>query len=493
MNGSYLTKVYRGSLGLLTDLYELTMAYGYWRQGIAEKPASFNLFFRKRPFEGTYAIVAGIQTILEYIENFHFDAQDLSYLEALTDTKGEPLFEKRFLDYLSQLRLHLDVDAMPEGTAVFPYEPIIRVQGPILQAQILESAVLNIVNFQTLIATKASRICYAARPDHVSEFGLRRAQGIDGAIAASRAAYIGGCHSTSNVLAGKLFGIPLKGTQAHSWIMAFDEEKEAFKAFAEAFPNSCLFLIDTYDSIEGVKHAIEVANELKAKGIEFLGVRLDSGDLTHLSIEVRKILDEAGYPKTQIMASNELDEYLIMDLKHQGSVVTIWGVGTNLVTGKGQPALDGVYKLSAIQDKQGKWQYRLKISEQIAKVTNPGISQVRRFFDQKGNIADMIYDIHLGIPEKTSIVDIADPTIIKRIDQRWKYKDLLVPMMRQGKSVYATPSLEKMRDNTYENLNQLHPAMRRFLNPQPYFFGLEESLYQLKRSMIEKIREGFYP
>ncbi|MCI0382347.1 MAG: nicotinate phosphoribosyltransferase [Chlamydiae bacterium] len=490
MKGSYLSKVYCESFGLLTDLYELTMAYGYWKEKMEDREAVFHLFFRKKPFDGSFAVVAGMETALEFIERFRFEKSDLEYLRSLKDSLGKPLFEVGFLDYLKDLRLRLSVDAMEEGSPVFPYEPLIRVQGPILHAQIMESALLNIINFQTLIATKAARICFAANPDVIVEFGLRRAQGIDGAIAASRSAFIGGCHSTSNVIAGKLFGIPVKGTHAHSWVMAFDHEIDSFRAFARALPRECIFLIDTYDSVEGAKRAVKVAKEMRKEGKEMVGVRLDSGDLTHLSIEVRKILDEGGFPKAKIMASNELDEYLIFDLKHQGSKVTIWGVGTNLVTAKGQSALDGVYKLSAIKDRRGKWQYRLKISEQMSKVTLPGIPQVRRYFNEKGAVADMIYDVAMKIGKPVQMFQLADSSVKKKIHPAWSHRDLLVPMMKKGKKIYSQPSLEAMRKKTYLELSTLPVAMRRFLNPSPHFVGIEKGLYDLKLAMIDELNKG---
>lgn len=482
-----LKTVYKSSLGLLTDLYELTMAYAYWKNGLQDREAAFQLFFRKHPFQGSFAICAGMQMAIEFIENFHFDEGDLQYLHSLKDSSGGPLFEEAFLQYLRDFSITLDVDAMPEGTPVFPYEPLLRVKGPIIQAQIMESALLNIVNFQTLIATKASRVCFAAGGDHIVEFGLRRAQGIDGAIAASRAAFIGGCHSTSNVLAGKLFGIPVMGTQAHSWIMTFDDEVESFRSFAKAFPKNCIFLIDTYETIRGVRRAISVAKELKEEGVSLLAVRLDSGDLNKLSNQVREILDEAGLSDTKIMATNELTEQLILDLKRQGAKISYWGVGTNLVTAKDQPALDGVYKLCAVQDENKQWIDRLKISEQVIKTTNPGMSQIRRFFDEKGNIADMLYDIHLG-PGDT-IVHHTDPGAKKRIDPNCKFKDLLVPMLRSGKSVYSHPSLEEMRKTTYEELSHFDPSMRRFLNPQLYFCGIESHVFDKKIQMIEELKQ----
>lgn len=484
-----LKTIYRESLTLLTDFYELTMAYGYWKLGMAERESVFHLFFRRKPFGGGFAITAGLEIALDFLEHFHYSASDLSYLEQLKGSDGSRLFEPAFLEYLGKLKLKCDIDAMPEGTPVFPYEPLVRVQGPILHAQLLESPLLNIINFQSLIATKAARICWAARPDPIVEFGLRRAQGIDGALAASRAAYIGGCESTSHVLAGKIYGIPVKGTHAHSWIMAFDEEEESFAAYADVMPNNCIFLIDTYETIEGVKNAITVAKKMRNKGMEMIGVRIDSGDLAYLSIQIRKLLDEAGFPDAKIMASNELDEHIINDLKHQGAKINVWGVGTNLVTGKDQPALDGVYKLSAIKDEKGKWQYRLKISEQLVKVTNPGIHQVRRFYDEKGYFCDMIYDLHTELPPECQLIDPLDPTRWEKISPDKKFKDLLVPIMREGRSVYKLPPLSQIREKTLAELEQLHPAMRRFLYPQPYFVGLEKSLYENKLNLIRELKE----
>jgi nicotinate phosphoribosyltransferase len=484
-----LKSIYRESLALLTDFYELTMAYGYWKMGMADREAVFQLFFRRKPFNGGFAIAAGLEIALDFIERFHYSASDLAYLEQLQGTDGAPLFEPKFLEFLSHFSFKCDIDAVPEGTPVFPYEPLIRVQGPILHAQLLECPLLNIINFQSLIATKAARVCWAARPDPVVEFGMRRAQGIDGALSASRAAYIGGCEFTSHVLAGKIYGIPVKGTHAHSWIMAFDEEETSFEAYAEVMPKNCIFLIDTYDTISGVKKAISVAKKMRHSGVEMIGVRLDSGDLAHLSIEVRKLLDESGFPQAKIMASNELDELIINDLKHQGSKINVWGVGTNLVTGKDQPALDGVYKLSAIKNEKGSWQYKIKISEQLTKVTNPGLSQVRRYFDHRGYLADMIYDIHSDLSSAPqSSIDPFDPAHWQTFSSEMKYKDLLVPVVRKGGRVYPSLSLKEIREKTIVELSQFHPATRRFLYPQPYFVGLEKSLYELKLSLIHEIQ-----
>lgn len=475
-----LKNLYRDSLSLLTDFYQLTMAYAYWKKGIADREAVFHLFFRKRPFGGGFAVSAGLETALEFLSSFSYDNQDLSYLEQLK-------FEPAFLDYLSKLRLTCSVDAMPEGTVLFPYEPMLRVQGPLLQAQLLESPLLNLINFQTLIATKAARIVQAAHPDPVIEFGMRRAPGIDGALAAARGAFIGGCQATSNVLAGKLYGIPVRGTHAHSWILSFDEEQEAFAAYADALPEQCMFLVDTYQTLAGVKKAIAVGKKMRERGVEMGGVRIDSGDLAHLSIEIRKLLDEAGFPHAQIMASNELDEMIIKDLKHQGAKISVWGVGTNLVTGKDQPALDGVYKLSAIKDSSGKFAYKLKISEQLAKITNPGLHQVRRYFDKEGNLADLIYDLGMPPPLEPICIDPLDPTRKQVISSGWNYEDLLIPVLRDGHTIYQSPSLFQIQQRVKEQLERFHPSIRRFLYPHPYFVGLDRSLYELKLNLIQTL------
>ncbi len=374
------SEVYRTSLALLTDFYQLTMAYAAWKGGIAGKEAVFHLSFRRNPFQGGYAVAAGLEHAVDYVLHHRFAADDLAYLATQKGTDGKPLFEAGFLDWLSGLRLDVDVDAMPEGTPVFPHEPILRVRGPVVPCMLLETPLLNMVNFQTLIATKAARVVEAARGEPVVEFGLRRAQGIDGALAASRAAFVGGCAATSNVLAGKLLGIPAKGTHAHSWVMLFDDELEAFFAYARALPANCILLVDTYDSLAGVRHAIEVGKWLAERDHRLVGIRLDSGDLAWLSVQARRLLDEAGLHDTAVMASNELDESIVQALKDQEAAIAVWGVGTRLVTGWDEPALGGVYKLSAVRDGPGSpWSYRVKLSEQAAKITIPGVLQVRRF------------------------------------------------------------------------------------------------------------------
>ena len=381
----------------------------------------------------------------------------------------------------------MTVDAVEEGTVIFPYEPLVRVTGPIWQAQLLESALLNIVNFQTLIATKAARICHAAYPDPVIEFGLRRAQGSDGALTASRAAYIGGCEATSNVLAGKRYGIPVKGTHAHSWVMSFDDERESFQSYAEIMPGNCIFLIDTYDSIKGAKKAIDVALELEKKGGRALGVRLDSGDLATISAKVRSMLDDAGLHYMKIIASNDLDENIIKDLKLQGAKIDVWGVGTSLVTGKDQPALDGVYKLSMIEERGG-WSHRLKISEQLMKITNPGILQTRRVYKNDKAYADIIYDIE-GTNSQT-IIDPLNPTNEFSIEPHLEYEDLLVPVFSKGELVYTPPSIEVTRRKAMSQLKLFDPSVKRFLNPHNYFVGLEKNLYNNKMNLIQRLKDA---
>lgn len=482
--------IYNQSLALLTDLYQLTMSYGFWKNGLDKKEAVFHLFFRKKPFNGGFTVAAGLEQAVEFLQNFRFDESDLSYLSTLKDSKGNPLFsEPEFFEYLANMKFTCDVDAVPEGTTVFPYEPILRVQGPLIQAQLLETPLLNQINFATLIATKSARICIAADGDPVMEFGLRRAQGIDGAMTASRSAYIGGCDSTSNVLAGKLYGIPVKGTHSHSWVMIFDEEIESFKSFANALPNNCVFLVDTYNTIEGVKKAIEVGKCLDKQGHRMLGIRLDSGDLGYLSKISRQLLDESGFKDAQIVASNELDETIISELKRQGAKIGIWGVGTNLVTAKDQPALDGVYKLSAVRDPGEEWKYRLKLSEQMTKISNPGVLQIRRFFDEKENIADAVIDINADLGDGCWIYDPLDSTRQKFLPSVTKYRDLLQPIFRKGKLVYELPTLNEIRENTQKELGRFHDGIKRFINPHQYVVGMEKSLYDQKVEIITKIRK----
>lgn len=489
MQQSPIASIYDQSLSLLTDFYQMTMSYGYWKAGLNQKETVFHLFFRKTPFKGGFTIAAGLESVIHFLETFKFDSTDLDYLSQLKGGDGNPYFCEEFLNYLAQLRFTGQIDAVPEGTVVFPYEPLIRVQGPLIECQLLESPLLNLINFPTLVATKAARICLAAKGDSVIEFGVRRAQGIDGALTASRAAYIGGCDSTSNLLAGKLYGIPVKGTHAHSWVMVFDDELESFQTYAKNLPNNCVFLVDTYDTLEGVKKAIQVGQWLKQQGKPFLGIRLDSGDLADLSIKSRVLLDEAGFQEATIVASNELDETIISELKRQGAQINVWGVGTNLVTAKDQPALDGVYKLSAIRDPGGEWKYKLKLSEQMLKVSNPGILQVKRFYSLHQNVADVIYDLNLPWEGDCQSIDPLDATHVRVIKKGVHSKDLLEPIFRDGKCVYQRPSLQEIRQYTQNELNYFPIGIKRFLNPHLYAVGMEKKLYELKIDLIKQIRQ----
>lgn len=483
------------SWALLTDLYQLTMAFGYWKLGRAERRAVFQLYFRKPPFAGGYAVVAGLGSAIDYLQNFRFDASDLDYLASLTGNNEEPLFDDGFLKFLGELRLTCDVDAMPEGTVAFAQEPLVRIRGPMLQCQILETGLLNIINFQTLIATKAARICGAAQGDPVIEFGLRRAQGVDGGLTASRAAYIGGCAATSNVLAGKRYGIPVKGTHAHSWVMSFDDELTAFDRYAEAMPNNCVFLVDTYDTLHGVHNAVQVGRRLREQGYEMVGIRLDSGDLAYLSIEARKILDAGGFPDATIVASNDLDEHVIASLKAQDAKIAVWGVGTKLTTAYDQPALGGIYKLGAIQDAAGRWRPKLKLSEQSAKTTIPGVLQVRRFRAGDDVAGDMIYDETHGIDSREVIVDVKDANRRKRLPSGSVGHDLLIAVMRGGKLVgpFADGgvTIEVARERAQRELASLHPSVRRLLNPHEYPVGMDVGLHERRDQMIRELRWDF--
>ncbi len=488
-----LNEIYKTRFELLTDLYQLTMAYGYWKSGRAERESVFHLFFRKNPFAGGYSIAAGLQYAIDYVEDFKFSTDDVDYLATLAGNDDKPLFERAFLDYLLALDFRCNVDAIPEGTVVFPHEPLVRVTGPILQCQILETALLNVINFQTLAATKASRIVSAAGGDPVLEFGLRRAQGIDGGLAASRAAFIGGCAATSNVLAGKLFGIPVKGTHAHSWVMSFDDEHTAFETYADAMPNNCVFLVDTYDTIDGIKAAIEVGKKLRANGHEMVGIRLDSGDLAYLSIEARRLLDAAGFPNAVVVASNDLDETIIAALKSQGAKIAVWGVGTKLVTAFDQPALGGVYKLAAIENDRGELEPKIKLSEQAIKTSTPGQLQVRRFRNKSGAVADMIYNELAGEPTTSAIVDPLDNTRQRVMECGFEVSDLLIPVFRGGKLVARHEDPATIRDRASQQLESFHAGVRRHMNPHEYPVGLEPELDQLKRRLILQARQHGTP
>lgn len=479
MQTAHLSRLYRSSLGLFTDLYQLTMAYGYWKSDMHQQEAVFNLFYRKNPFKGQYAISGGLALAIDYLQTFKFSSADLAYLGSLTGSNGLPLFEEAFLSYLQGMSFDCDIDAIPEGTIVFPNQPLVRVKGPIIQAQLIETALLNIINFSTLISTKAARIVQAAAGDDVLEFGLRRAQGIDGGLTATRAAYIGGCIGTSNVLAGQLYGIPVKGTHAHSWVMGFEHEYAAFEAYARALPNNCIFLVDTYDTIEGVRTAIEVGYGLRDRGFEMLGIRLDSGDLTALSQQARSLLDEAGFQHAVIVASNDLDEYKIAQLKREGAAIDVWGVGTRLVTAADQAALGGVYKLSAIKE-GGNWSYRIKQSEERIKISNPGFLQVYRTYDAQGRpLGDRIEDEWLG-SSSGNMIDAESQVEISFSNKN--SEKLLLPIFRNGNLVYNLPTINAIRAHCLAQ-----QALFSKVDLRDYPQGLESKLFQVKQQLLDDI------
>ncbi len=482
-----MSKLQGDSLFLLTDLYQLTMACGYWKCGKAEREAAFHLTFRRNPFGGELTVACGLAPALEFLRDFQLSESDRVYLETLTGADGKPLFETSFLDNLARLELNCDIDAVPEGTVVFPQEPLIRVKGPLLQAQLLETVLLNFINFQSLIATKAARICIAAGRNRVLEFGLRRAQGIDGGLSASRAAYVGGCHATSNVLAGKLYGIPVAGTHAHSWVMSFDSERESFQAYAQAMPNNSIFLVDTYDTAAGIANAIRAGRWLCEQGHEMTGVRLDSGDLLSLSVQARRLLDEAGFPEAKIVASGDLDEHSIAELYDRGAPIAILGVGTKLATGYDDPALGGVYKLSALRDEEGNWQPKLKTSNDPAKSSNPGFLQTRRFAKDGNFLCDVIYDELQPPATDWTMLDSSSPGGGRPVAAKATSEDLLVPVLRAGKPVYQPPSIKESRQRTYDQLAQLPEETKRLKNPSAFRVGLEQGLYERKARLIEGV------
>jgi nicotinate phosphoribosyltransferase len=483
---SAVRDLYRAGLAALTDLYELTMAAGYVRAGLADRDSVFSLSFRTLPFGGGYAIAAGLDDALEILDGFRFDVADLDYLSTLRGPTGTPLFEPGFVERLAGLAFTCDVDAIPEGTAAFPNEPLLRVRGPLLQAQIVESVLLTVIGFQTLVATKAARVVEAAGDSPVLEFGLRRSQGPDGALSAARAAYIGGVAATSNVLAGRLFGIPVRGTHAHSWVQAFGDEQRAFDAYADAQPDNVTLLVDTYDSLRGVEHAIETGRRLRARGGDLAGIRLDSGDLAYLSIEARRMLDDAGFGTTRIVASNDLDEQTIASLRAQGARIDVWGVGTRLDTCYDQPALGAIYKLTAIRDGDGGWRYPVKVSEHSSKTSIPGILGVRRFVDSTDRFrADVIYDEELAEPEPGDVmVDPADALHRRQIEPDWRPIDIVAPAMRAGRRVAPPATLDEIRERRRAQVAGLHRGIRRLLNPHTYPVGLEHRLHDRRTAQV---------
>lgn len=481
----------RQNLTLLTDLYELTMMQGYFRNKDQNETVIFDAFYRSNPCDGGFAIAAGLEQVIQYIKELHFEPEDIEYLASLG------IFGKDFLDYLKDFKFTGDIYAIPEGTVVFPREPLVKVIAPIMQAQLVETAILNIINHQSLIATKAARVCYAAHGDGIMEFGLRRAQGPDAGTYGARAAMIGGCIGTSNVLCGQLFDVPVKGTHAHSWIMSFPDEYTAFKTYADMYPSACILLVDTYDTLKsGVPNAIRVFTEMRQAGIPltFYGIRLDSGDLAYLSKKARKMLDDAGFPDAVISASNDLDEFLIQSLKDQGAAITSWGVGTHMITSKDCPSFGGVYKLAAVMDKDGKFIPKIKLSENTEKVTNPGNKTIYRIYEKAtGKIkADLI----CLVDEK---FDENEPLLLFDPNEPWKktklaggsytLRELMVPIFQNGACCYTSPKVMDIRAYCQEELDTLWEETRRLVNPHKVYVDLSSKLYDIKISLLDQMNQ----
>lgn len=475
------------NLTLLTDLYELTMMQAYFKNKNKNETVIFDAFYRENPFGSGYAICCGIEQVVEYIKNLSFKKDDIEYL------KGLGIFDNDFIEYLEGFKFSGDIYAIPEGTVIFPREPIIKVIAPVMEAQLIETAILNIVNHQSLIATKASRVCYAAQGDGVMEFGLRRAQGPDAGTYGARAAVIGGCVATSNVLAGKLFNIPVKGTHAHSWIMSFEDEYTAFREYARLYPNSCILLVDTYDTLKsGVPNAIRVFKDMKKEGTELknYGIRLDSGDLAYLSAEARKMLDDAGFCDAVISASNDLDENIIESLKlQQGAKITSWGVGTHLITAKDCPSFGGVYKLAAVM-KDGEFVPKIKLSENTEKVTNPGNKKIIRIYDKKYNkikadlicLEDEVYNEN----DDLTIFDPKEPwkkTLLK--GGSYKLRELAEPIFIKGRCVAEKKETMDIRKYCSEELDTLWNESRRLVNPHNVYVDLSQRLYDIKIKLLK--------
>ncbi len=479
------------NLTLLTDLYELTMMQGYFKNKDRNETVIFDAFYRSNPCGSGYSIAAGLEQVIEYVKNLHFSTEDVNYLKSLN------IFEKDFLDYLRGFHFTGDIYAIPEGTVVFPREPLVKVIAPIMEAQLIETAILNIINHQSLIATKAARVCYAAKGDGIMEFGLRRAQGPDAGLYGARAAMIAGCVGTSNVLAGRLFDVPVKGTHAHSWIMSFPDEYTAFKTYANMYPQACILLVDTYDTLKsGVPNAIRVFTEMREAGIplSFYGIRLDSGDLAYLSKKARKMLDAAGFTDAVISASNDLDEYLIESLKAQGAAITSWGVGTNLITAKDNPSFGGVYKLAAIMDENGNFIPKIKLSENSEKVTNPGDKIIYRVYEKENHkiVADLIC-------LADEVYDEADELLLFDPVEPWKktklkggtytLRPLLKKIFDRGECCYTSPKVMEIRDYCLKEQDTLWEESKRFVNPHKVYVDLSRKLYDTKLELLDQMSE----
>ncbi len=479
------------NLTLLTDLYELTMMQGYFQHKDQNETVIFDAFYRANPGEGGYSVAAGLEQVIEYIKELHFSEEDIEYLVGLG------IFGRDFLDYWKDFKFTGDIYAIPEGSVIFPREPLIKVIAPIMQAQLIETAILNIINHQSLIATKAARVCYAARGDGIMEFGLRRAQGPDAGTYGARAAVIGGCIGTSNVLCGRLFDVPVKGTHAHSWIMSFPDEYTAFKTYAEMYPSACILLVDTYDTLKsGVPNAIRVFKEMREAGVPltFYGIRLDSGDLAYLSKKARKMLDAAGFPDAVISASNDLDEFLIDSLKVQGAAITSWGVGTNLITSKDCPSFGGVYKLAAIMDKDGHFIPKIKLSENSEKVTNPGNKTIYRIYEKEsGKIkADLIClaDETFDENEPLLLFDPLEPWKKTKLPGgSYTMREIMIPVFRNGECCYESPKVMDIREYCRKELDTLWDETRRLVNPHKVYVDLSKKLYDMKIELLDRMSQ----
>lgn len=478
-------------VAMLTDLYELTMAQGLWENGKMDEEGCFTVFYRDHPFGSVFAVMCGTSDLPDLVENLRFTEEDIDYLSSLSAPAGGRMFNPKFLEYLAAFRAHVDIDAVPEGELVFPREPMVRVCGPALECQLLETALLNTIGFQTLVATKTARVVQAAQGRPVAEFGLRRAQGPDGGMAVARASYVAGAASTSNVLAGRKYGIPVFGTHAHSWVMSFESELEAFRAFARSMPNNCTLLIDTYDVREGTENAITVAHEMEARGERLAAIRIDSGDLAKLSAYVRRRFDEEGLGYVKISVSNDLDEYTIQSLLNQGAPIDSFGVGTKLSTCYDQPALGGVYKLCARRmPGEKEWTPVVKLSEQPYKRTIPGIQQVRRFYDEAGSpVCDMIYDeAYLegaGASRGTTLVAVHDAALVTDVSGL-ESREVLVPVVRAGQRVAPREGLDVARARCAASLASLDKAYKRFLYPQSYVVGMESGLARVRDELVRE-------
>ena len=472
------------NLTMLCDFYELTMGNGYLRAGLGDRITCFDVFFRQVPDDGGYAIAAGLEQIVDYIQNLHFDAEDIAYL------RSRALFCEEFLDYLQHFRFTGDIWAVPEGTPIFPREPVITVRATAIQAQLIETYLLLEFNHQSLIATKANRICRAAEGRAVLEFGSRRAQGIAGAVVGARAAYIGGCAGTACTVSDPLYGVRAAGTMAHSWVQMFDSEYDAFVSYCRSYPTNAVLLVDTYNSLKsGVPNAIRAFNEvLRPLGITSCGIRFDSGDMAYLTKQARQMLDEAGWPGCKITVSNSLDEWLIADLLRQGARIDSFGVGERLITSKSAPVFGGVYKLCAVEGADGTLEPRIKISENVGKITNPGFKKVYRFYNRATGMAEADY-----ICLRHETVDDSRPLEICDPDARWKRKlmenfearELQVPVFEKGELVYELPALDAIRAHCAAEVARLWPEVRRFENPHGYYVDLSEELMALKDRLLE--------